>query len=502
MARKLKREQSSGYTLLLVDDDHEYLEATRMVLEREGHEVLVTDNGPTTLEILRKTRVDLLLLDYFMPGMTGEETVTALRKFNPYVQIILQTGYASERPPRELLRRLDIQGYHDKSEGPEKLLLWTDVGLKTAYSIQLLQKSRQGLRFILDVTPELHKIQPLSDLLQGILWQIAGLSGVANTFLAVLPEGGIYRPSQDEAPEGFIAMMHEDTDLIIRASTGRFSEYQRVDTCLEAEKIALIQTVLQDGKMQNVKSQTIVPLQVGNLTLGIIYLDRPISIERDIELLQIFANQAAVAIQNSQLYEMATLDPLTGTYVRRFFEQCLQRDLRTAFRSRQSLVLLLVDMDHFKQINDQAGHLAGDQALTLVGKVLHHATRGTDSVGRFGGDEFAVLLLQTPLEGAKIVGSRILASLNEKTVPGPSGNMSLRASIGLSLLAPHNFSMETIPRPIPNDYFQQMATLLLLHTDQALYTAKQSGGNQICMAEPLDWVLLDQRAHDSKPFMG
>jgi len=63
-----------------------------------------------------------------MPGMTGEQVVTALRQFNPHVQIILQTGYASECPPREMLHRLDIQGYFDKSEGPDKLLLWVDVG--------------------------------------------------------------------------------------------------------------------------------------------------------------------------------------------------------------------------------------------------------------------------------------------------------------------------------------------------------------------------------------
>ena len=69
-----------------------------------------------------------------MPGITGDEVVAQLRQFNTHVQVILQTGYASEQLPREMLRRLDIQGYHDKSEGPEKLLLWADVGLKAAYT--------------------------------------------------------------------------------------------------------------------------------------------------------------------------------------------------------------------------------------------------------------------------------------------------------------------------------------------------------------------------------
>src|SRR5260221_9498020 len=161
MTRKSRTEQSSGYTILLTDDNLDYLQVTRRLLEREGHQVITASSGPEALGILKQGKIDLLLLDYYMPGMTGEQVVTELRQFNPFVQVILQTGYASEQPPRALLRRLDIQGYYDKSEGPDKLLLWTEVGLKAAYVIQLLHKSRQGLRYILDVTPDMHKIQSL-----------------------------------------------------------------------------------------------------------------------------------------------------------------------------------------------------------------------------------------------------------------------------------------------------------------------------------------------------
>jgi two-component system cell cycle response regulator len=130
MARKNKFPGSSGYIILLVDDSSEYLEATRSLLEGEGHTVLTAENGPDALSILNRQKVDLLLLDYYMQGMTGEEVVLKLRQFNSIVQIILQTGYSGEQPPRELIFRLDIQGYHDKSEGPEKLLILVDLSLK------------------------------------------------------------------------------------------------------------------------------------------------------------------------------------------------------------------------------------------------------------------------------------------------------------------------------------------------------------------------------------
>ena len=194
MARKYKVTQTSGYTIVLADDDPDYLEATRLLLESEGHDVLCATNGIETLALLRERRAHLLLLDYFMPGMTGEEVVVKLRQQNPYIQIILQTGYANERPPREMLRRLDIQGYYDKSEGPDRLLLWTDAGLKAASAIQRLYKSRQGLRYILDVTPGMHKIQPVADLAACIFGQIAGLLQSADVFLTARPEGETVRP--------------------------------------------------------------------------------------------------------------------------------------------------------------------------------------------------------------------------------------------------------------------------------------------------------------------
>ena len=127
--------------ILLIDDQQDYLQSTTTLLEREGHEVVGVTSGEEGLELLRKDHFDLLLVDYYMPGgMTGEEVVNELRKFNRHTQVVLQTGYAGEHPPREMLRKLDIQGYHDKTDGPEKLLMWVEIGLKAARTVQLLSK--------------------------------------------------------------------------------------------------------------------------------------------------------------------------------------------------------------------------------------------------------------------------------------------------------------------------------------------------------------------------
>src|SRR5438477_10917019 len=118
---RLKSATPTQRVILLVDDKPDYLDSTRRLIESEGHTVLVAHSGPEALALLQERHaqvqsgegedVELLLLDYYMPGMTGEEVVTRLREFTPFVQVALATGYAGKQPPRELLRRLDIQRY-------------------------------------------------------------------------------------------------------------------------------------------------------------------------------------------------------------------------------------------------------------------------------------------------------------------------------------------------------------------------------------------------------
>ncbi len=455
------------------------------MLAREGHLVLTAENGPEAIEILKNQHVDVVLLDYYMPGMTGEEVVEQLREFNPLVQVILQTGYASDNPPREMLRRLDIQGYYDKSEGPEKLLLWTDVGLKASFAIQLLEKSRRGLQYILDVTPDLHKIQPLDDLLQGILWQVSGLLGAVNSFLAVFHEGG-YVPQKPVETESFLAMV-KDFELIIRASTGRFKISHSIKKSLEKEKVSSINDVLINGTIQVVDASTIVPLMVGESTIGVIYLDRPTIQKENLDIVQLFANQAAVAIHNVQLYEMAAIDSLTGVYARGFFEQVALREFRTAYRSQHDISMLMADVDNLKAINDSHGHLVGDKALMTVGEILRNATRGNDTIGRIGGDEFAIILAQTSSDGALRVGKRIFSLLENKTIDGSSYNIDIKVSIGACTLVKSNLSADEIIRPVTRDYFVAMYNSVVQYADDALYQAKAQGGNQVFEGDHANW---------------
>jgi two-component system, cell cycle response regulator len=487
MARRHREVRSSGFAIALIDDDADYLHATRILLESEGHRILTASSGKEALELLARESVDLVLLDYFMPGMTGEDVVAHLREYDTTTQVILQTGYANEHPPREMLRRLDIQGYYDKSEGPEKLLLWTDAGLKAADAIGRLSRSRRGLREILDASPVLHRIQPLADLYEDVLDQAAHVVGATSALLAVFPESGA--PALVPAPALLLGETRDDDAyLVVQARRGRFVGVDKMSQALFPPELQQLSSALRAGTIQRGPGQTVVPLRVGDLTVGALWLEHPPLRDEVAELLMVFGNQASVAVQNMVLYEMAALDPLTGVHARRFFENWMRREVRTAFRSQQCVSLLMLDMDGLKEINDLAGHLVGDQALAMVGKVLRVATRENDVVGRFGGDEFAVVLPQTDADGAASVGQRLLEMLRERSVVLPDGPRALSGSLGLSTLQAHEFGTEGFNRPIPASYFQAMAEALLERADGALYVAKASGKNRMCTAEPVLWA--------------
>jgi diguanylate cyclase (GGDEF)-like protein len=392
-----------------------------------------------------------------------------------------------------MLRRLDIQGYYDKSEGPDRLLLWTDAGLKAASAVLRLYQSRQGLRFVLDATPSMHKIQPIADLASQLLAQFTSLvqaGGAVQASRPVHDGGDPQTPATGVAEvEGFVAVAQDEADLVLCAcsGSGSFAPGRTVSESLAPGELAALTAALEQREPVLGPASTTLPLRIGEATVGVVFAAVAGSPPPDRELLEVFANQAALAIQNAQLYEMAALDPLTGVYARRFLERWMVREVRSAFRSRQPLAMVLLDLDDLKGNNDSAGHLAGDQALAAMGRILRQATRDTDIVARYGGDEFVVLLPQTAFESAELVGARILQVLADRPPKGFPGSLSLRSSAGVSVLAAHDFALDELPHPFPQGYFQSVAQNLIQKADAALYEAKRQGRGRLCRGDVTRW---------------
>jgi diguanylate cyclase (GGDEF)-like protein len=190
--------------------------------------------------------------------------------------------------------------------------------------------------------------------------------------------------------------------------------------------------------------------------------------ESELLLLHTVADQVAVAINQAhlfaQLQEQALTDGLTGLYNRRAFEMQLERDLQFATRMRQPLSLIMLDLDNLKQINDRLGHEGGDTALRMLADSLRAELRAVDTPARYGGDEFAIILPQADAAGALIVAERLRERIAGVGLPGAS---TLTASVGLASFPEHGSSREA----------------LCLLADRALYRAKRSGRNCVCVPQ-------------------
>lgn len=150
----------------------------------------------------------------------------------------------------------------------------------------------------------------------------------------------------------------------------------------------------------------------------------------------------AIARREDGLRSLSSVDPLTGLHNRRYFEECLEREVRNAQRHGETLALLVIDLDHLKAINDQLGHHAGDAAICVVAEALRKTCRAADLPARWGGDEFVVLAPHTNSDQAEVLVQRIAAAvpaqsaLSNRSSRGKPTAPEITASVGFAIASP------------------------------------------------------------------
>jgi diguanylate cyclase (GGDEF)-like protein len=191
------------------------------------------------------------------------------------------------------------------------------------------------------------------------------------------------------------------------------------------------------------------------VNVGFSYLSMVLALATVIGLLWL-----ALTVHRLALNKMAQTDSLTSLLNRRAFEEILRRELLRIDRSGGEMGIMLIDLDYFKQVNDSLGHFAGDDVLRRIATVLHDGTRPSDVLGRYGGEEFVILLRNTGLEESRLAAERIRMLI--ANLSGLPGSVNLTASIGVAVNQPGD-----------------TVTEFLLRADEALYRSKREGRNLV-----------------------
>jgi putative nucleotidyltransferase with HDIG domain len=298
--RRKKAEAASKFKILILDDEVGIIDSLTVVLNRNGYDVDGITSPLEAFDKIRNGKYDLLILDFMMEPINGDKVVAKIREFNDELYILLLTGHKDMAPPLATIRALEIQGYCEKSDKFDQLILLVESAIKSILQMRTIRKFQYGLNKILEAVPKIYQLQPIGNILEGILIEVMYFVNSESAFILVDStedmnnmHNSIFKGigQYNKNIEEFIAML--DHDLM--------------------ERIGFSRTMKQ---IVRVDSGVIFPLtNEYKQTIGIIYIEST-DYEKDIKLLEIYANQAASALNNAFLHSLVNTknEELNRTY--------------------------------------------------------------------------------------------------------------------------------------------------------------------------------------------
>jgi diguanylate cyclase (GGDEF)-like protein/PAS domain S-box-containing protein len=344
------------------------------------------------------------------------------------------------------------------------------IALSRARLYESLTRNNERLSQLHQITLDLLKERNMEDLLQAIVDQGSKLLATDIGYLA-LKEGDLlvdraFSPN-DAHYQKMAVERDKDKSPVWKVLDSRepfiTADYSSIPN-LRPQTVAL-----------GIKAGMLLPLLTtetcqGVLGTGRLQPNNPFS-DEDIRLGGLFARVAGLTIDNAQLHEMlrqeSIRDPLTGLFNRRFMEEALAKELNRADRTTRPLAVVMLDLDHFKSINDTFGHDGGDKALRRLSLLLKASIRGSDIICRYGGEEFTLILPDASLTDALLRMEQLRKDIKQLAIQHQGKSMNrFTGSFGIAVFPEHGSTGET----------------LLKAADEALYRAKQSGRDQVLTA--------------------
>lgn len=411
--------------ILIVDDEIFFRRLFSEILsEGDLYEINAVGSGKEALDYLTRNQVDVILTDMVMPEICGLELIRRTRSLDPAPDIILATGNATVESAIQALKS-GARDYLLKPCNPEQL----------RHTIKACSEQRR----LIAENQLLHgqiRLYQKGQHLSGQINVDTLFQESLNTLLNELGHGrGLAYLSNQTGISHVIANGFEEEQarqlaelLVARTIQMEKSESLRVADCPE------IAAVYKD-----LSCLWIFPMTGDNQEHGALILCNPNGSELQESLpkenLTFLADQVALGFSNACQYkgtrELIYTDDLTGLYNHRYLHIALEQEIRRSERYGLEFSLAFIDLDLFKGINDEHGHLAGSGVLRQIGGILRECVRDADTLFRYGGDEFTALLVETDTRGAKIVAERIRSAVEEfKFSIGGDKTSRLTATVG------------------------------------------------------------------------
>jgi two-component system cell cycle response regulator len=341
-------------------------------------------------------------------------------------------------------------------------------GLSNELPDVTLEKENQDLKEILEIALQITAQLDLENIVKNVAWSFVS-KFKAETVTFLLP-GDIdetatqiisYRGTKRETPGielpsllSLLAFLEKEEYSQIQFSTFR-------DAYPDKGFVGLLGSLAVD---------MIVPLRTDKGVIGLLllpkYADGPYGVQ-EIQYITRIVRFAAIAIENSSLFRQATTDRMTGLYSHHFFEKALAEEMERARRYKTIFSLVILDIDHFKAVNDTHGHLQGDRIIKGISKILSQSIRQVDLPARYGGEEFAVILPGVDVKGASVVAERLRKRIGESRFPCDGFTIGVTISLGVA---------EYIPEA------DQSSSDVLHAADKALYKSKENGRNRVSVS--------------------
>jgi len=439
----------AGSTVLVVDDSVENVTLLSRILKMSGYSVAVADNGAQAVELAKSEPPDLILLDINMPEMDGFETSARLQSDEQTRDIpIIFISALDKIEDKTRAFRAGGMDYILKPFEYEEVQARIEAHLALRRLRLQLEQTNQELAARVD---ELTRSQEL----------LAERERRLSAFVAALPNLSFILDEQGRYLE---IMSKENSLLSARPNDLIGRSVEEIMAPKEGAKIVdAIQETIEKGDIQVIEYK--IPVRTGSEHW---FEGRIACMEKDGYGHGKVIMMASEITERVHLYQeiqrLANQDGLTGCFNRRFFMERASQEIQRSLRYKGALSLLMMDIDHFKIFNDRYGHQVGDKLLCHLVTLCQRQLRAQDSLGRYGGEEFVVLMPETNQAGAMKAAERLREKIEKMKIRTPQGNLSITVSMGVA-------SFER--------GFDETKTLdiLVKSADTALYAAKAAGRN-------------------------